>query len=222
MSEQVWAVIVARAGDGTKSRLADALSPSQRRSLVRAMLADVVDACARAPGVLAGTLAVVDEAARSAVGWPGVLTVPDPGGGDMNAAVAAGVSVAAARGATSVLVLPGDVPSISTADLASLVAAAGGAARAVVVGVSRDGEGTNALLLRPPRVISPAFGPPSVARHLAAGIRAGALTRSLTALRLANDVDVPADLVGLSEAGVGPNTAVALACLAGRSVATRA
>ena len=204
-------MIVARAGNGAKSRLAEVLSPWQRRSLALAMLADVVDVCVHSRRVLAGTLAVVDDVALHAIDWPGVLTVADPGRGGMNAAVAAGVAAAERRGATSVVVLPGDVPCISTGDLAALVAAAGDAPRAVVVGVSRDGDGTNALLLRPPRVIAPAFGPPSVDRHLAAGARAGAVTRTLAGLALARDVDTPADLLGLTDADVGPNTAVARA-----------
>ena len=50
------------------------------------------------------------------------------------------------------------------------------APRAVVIGSSHDGRGTNALLLRPPDVIAPAFGPPSVGRHVQLGLAAGAHT----------------------------------------------
>ena len=216
MTDRVWAVIVARVGNGAKSRLAGALSPSQRQTLALAMLGDVVDVCMQAREVLAGTLAVVDKAARYVVLRAGALILDDPGDGDMNAAVAAAVRSASRRGATSVLVLPGDVPSITSRDLATLVAAAGHAERAVIVAASRDGDGTNALLLRPPDVIAPAFGPPSVDRHLRAGLAAGAFTRVQTNLGLARDVDTPADLaalVDLAEPRVGPKTAAALAAL---------
>ena len=211
--DRVWAVIVARAGIGAKTRLAGALSASQRRALAVAMLGDVLDVCTRARAVLAGTLAVVDAEARSVALRCGALVLEDPGTGDMNAAVAAGVAGARQRGARTVVVLPGDVPLISASDIQALVSAAGAASRAVIVAASRAGDGTNALLLRPPDVIAPAFGPPSVGRHLQAGLAAGALTRVHTDLGVAHDIDTPADLVGLAEAPVGPETAAALAVL---------
>jgi 2-phospho-L-lactate guanylyltransferase len=79
-----------------------------------------------------------------------------------------------------------------------------------VVAASRDEEGTNALLLRPPDVIAPAFGPPSVARHIQAGLAAGAVTLVRSALGLSLDVDTPADLAALQVAGVRGRTGAVL------------
>jgi 2-phospho-L-lactate/phosphoenolpyruvate guanylyltransferase len=213
--ESVWAVIVARVGNGAKSRLAGALSTSQRRELALAMLADVVDVCVQTRGLVAGTVAVVDAPdARLAVERGGALAVTDPGPGDMNAAVSAGLRAARARGATTALVVPGDVPLIAASDFAALLEAAGSAPRAVIVAASHDGEGTNALLLRPPEVIVPGFGPPSLQRHIQAGLAAGAVTRVCFDLRLALDVDTPADLATLRSSHPGHYTAAALAELA--------
>jgi 2-phospho-L-lactate guanylyltransferase len=219
MMDRVWAVVVARVGDGAKSRLGGVLSPSQRTLVAQAMLADVLGVCLDAPDFLVGTVAVIDEAARRVAARHATVVVDDPGGGDMNAAVRAGVAVASARGATTVLVLPGDIPSVSTADLGEILAAAGSAPRAVVVASSRDGQGTNALLLRPPEVIAPAFGPPSVDRHLRAGRAAGALTGLVRGLGLSRDVDTSADLASLLDAPVGEHTAGAVTCLPPRALA---
>jgi 2-phospho-L-lactate guanylyltransferase len=128
----------------------------------------------------------------------------------MNAAVATGIHVARRRGAETVVVLPGDVPLISAADVRELLEAAGGAPRAVVVGSSRDGLGTNALLLRPPDVIEPSFGPPSVERHRQAGVAAGALSVVRAGLGLALDVDTPEDLAALRARAPGGATGLAL------------
>ena len=76
----------------------------------------------------------------------------------MNVAVALGLDAVKRLGAQTAIVLPGDIPLITTDDLEALIAAAENAERAVVVGASRDGLGTNALLLRPIDVIAPAFG----------------------------------------------------------------
>ena len=213
----MWAVVVARAGPGAKTRLAGVLGQPERTLLARAMLADVLDVCMHTPG-LDGTVLVADEAARD-LGRHATRVVRDPGLGDMNAAVRSGVAAAGELGATTVVVLPGDVPSISPADLAHIVCAAGPALRAVVVGASRDRQGTNALLLRPPGVIGPAFGPPSVDRHLGMAHAAGALACLVTDLGLSQDVDTPGDLASLSDARVGVNTAAALTRLQGRAVA---
>jgi 2-phospho-L-lactate guanylyltransferase len=205
-------VIVARVGNQAKSRLATVLDVPARRRLALAMLSDVLDICASAVPPLAGTIAVVDVAeARWIVERAGAVGVDDPGLGDMNAAAAAGVRAAAELGAASVVVLPGDVPLILSRDLEALIDAAGAAVRAVIVGASRDGQGTNALLLRPPDVIEPAFGPPSVGRHVRAGLASGAQTRVVSKLGLALDVDTPADLAALVDLPVGSHTASALA-----------
>jgi 2-phospho-L-lactate/phosphoenolpyruvate guanylyltransferase len=211
VNDRLWAVIVARAGNGAKSRLGHVLSPSERTLVARAMLADVLDVCIDASEVLAGTLVVVDDAARDLAA--GAVLVLDDAGSDMNAAVRAGVAAALKRGATAVLVLPGDIPLISTADLREIAAVAGESPRAVVVASSRDGQGTNALLLRPPNVIAPAFGPPSVQRHLDAGRAAGARALLIAGLGLARDVDTPPDLANLLDAPVGEHTSAALARL---------
>ena len=214
MIDRVWAVVVARVGDGAKSRLSPVLEPEERTWLARAMLADVLGVCLDSRDVLDGTLAVVDQKARDVAARFATTLLDDPSRGDMNAAVRAGVGTAQARGATSVLVLPGDIPSISVADVRHIVGVAGMAPRAVVVAASRDGQGTNALLLRPPHVIAPSFGPPSVRRHLEAGYAAGARTRLIENLGLARDVDTPPDLASLLDARVGAHTAAALARLA--------
>jgi 2-phospho-L-lactate guanylyltransferase len=212
--DAVWAVIVARVGNGAKSRLAAALDAEQRRRLALAMLSDVLAACGRARHVLSGVVAVVDDPhARQLADSAGALVVDDPGSGDMNAAAAAGLRAARQWGARTAIVLPGDVPLISSHDLEALIDAAGPSERVVIVGASRDGQGTNALLLRPPHVIVPSFGPPSVNRHSRMGDEADAHVRTLEQLGLALDVDTPADLAALADAPVGPHTAEVLADL---------
>jgi 2-phospho-L-lactate guanylyltransferase len=207
----VWAVIVARIANGAKSRLATALDVEQRRALALAMLADVVETCAAARHVLSGVLAVVDEpSAQREVERAGVIAVKDADPGDMNAAVRLGLQTAQRLGASTAIVLPGDIPLLATDDLVTLIAASRHAPRAVVIGASRDGQGTNALLLRPVDVIAPAFGPPSVDRHLQAGLAVGAFTHVETGLGLALDVDTPADLAVLCDLPVGLHTATLL------------
>jgi 2-phospho-L-lactate/phosphoenolpyruvate guanylyltransferase len=213
MAERVWAVVVARVGVSAKSRLASVLTADERQLLALAMLGDVLEQCSSAG--LAGTLAVVDAAAAGDLAARnGAIALADPGQGDMNAAVARGIDAAMARGATTAIVLPGDVPRLRSADFEALMRAAGEAPRAVVIGAAHDGQGTNALLLRAPDVIPPGFGPPSVERHRRAGLAAGALTVVVGDLGVAHDVDTPADLAALGSAQLRRHTAAVLATLA--------
>lgn len=203
MTERVWAVVAARTGPSAKSRLGDALGPAERSALAVAMLSDVLRALSGAR--LAGTVAVLDSPRAP---LSGALVVPDPGRG-LVAAVDAGVRAALDAGADAVVVLPGDLPLLGSDDVSALVAAAR-APRAVVVAPDRHGIGTNALVLRPPSVIAPAFGAQSARRHLAAAAAAGAEAYVVERVGIALDIDTPADLRQLLARRPAGATAMAL------------
>ena len=195
-TSDVWAVVVARTGPTAKSRLAPVLGPWQRQDLARAMLRQVLEAC-QGSG-LGGSLVVTEtDAGRLLAHTCGAQAIADPGLG-LNAAVSAGID--ALQGVEAVLVLPGDVPLIEPADIQAIVRAASHAARVAVVVPDAAGRGTNALLLRPPRLLAPAFGEDSCERHLGEARRAGEAVR-LELPRLALDVDEPAALASIPIAG---------------------
>jgi 2-phospho-L-lactate guanylyltransferase len=85
-----------------------------------------------------------------------------------------------------------DTGQHSTADVASLVQVAQLAS--VTIAPDRHGQGTNALLLRPPGAIQFAFGPQSYTRHLALASEIGAATTVHNDTRFAIDLDTPEDL----------------------------
>ena len=61
----------------------------------------------------------------------------------------------------------------------------------------RHGTGTNGLLLAPPDVIEPSFGPDSCTRHRALALAAGVACRLERPPSLLLDIDTSADLVAL-------------------------
>jgi 2-phospho-L-lactate guanylyltransferase len=203
-----WAVVVARTGLSAKTRLAPVLPrAADRARLARAMLADVLAACSAAG--LTGILVVTDTGAGWATAWNwGARPLLDPLAG-LNAAVSAGLAAARRRGAGTVLVLPGDVPLVRPSDLQTVLAAAGDLEQALVVVPDHSGEGTNALVVRPPEAVTPAFGPGSAQAHLAQ--LAGAVRYECSSLAL--DIDTPDELMRLVEraAEAGPATRRVLA-----------
>ena len=159
---------------GALRRLTPALDAPVRRELQVAMLTDVLAAIAGARA-LAGVLVVTSdpEARGLAEAIAGARVVPDhdpPRG--MNAAVVRGLEAVAARGADGALVVTADLPLARPEDLDAVVAAAPPGPSATLA-PSRDGTGTNAMLLRPPRRSPPASGPDSLARHLHQAARRG-------------------------------------------------
>jgi 2-phospho-L-lactate guanylyltransferase len=131
----------------------------------------------------------------------------------LNGAIAAARSLAVARGATAVLVLPADLPAVDASAVDAVIRAAAGAidaaggteeSRGVVALVAdRHGAGTNALLVSPPGLIDPMFGVASLELHRAAAAGARARFVELGG-PLALDVDTADDLVAAESAMGAP------------------
>lgn len=152
------------------------------------MLADVL----RATDKWGHRLIVTSDRDAEAVGLAfGCRLVADPGLG-LNPAITAGTHAAIAGGATTLLVLPSDVPMVTPDDVTALFACP----EQVVVARSGDG-GTNALLRRPPAAIEPSFGPASAELHASRAAAAGLECRTLELGSLLLDIDRFQDLVTL-------------------------
>ncbi len=89
----------------------------------------------------------------------------------------------------------GDTPLIEASDVDAMAAAAP-EPPAVVLAPSECG-GTNCMLLYPPDVIEPSYGPGSFRRHLELAKRAGARVAVYSSERTRLDVDEPEDLARL-------------------------
>ncbi len=180
--------------DGAKARLAGLLAPEERRELVLAMLADVTMAALDAglhPRVLSPDAEVLRMAEKL-----GAIGLREAAGADsLNAALAAAIASDAGACDSVLIVLP-DVPLIRARDFVAMMDASQGAGQdqAVVLWPDRARRGTNALLIRPPKGLAPAFGEESLARHLSAARAAGVATKVRHASRIALDIDTEDDV----------------------------
>ncbi len=182
-----------------KVRLGDELSGGTRRALAEAMVTDVLMALRRTKAV-SEVLLVTSEPAAEAIGRGyGATVLVDDREDGQSAATLIGIAQAIEDGAPRVLLVPGDTPALDPAELDALLdrPATG---RSVVIVADRHGSGTNALLLTPPDVIEPAFGPDSRAAHEKAAADAGVPCTVEEVSTLALDVDTSDDLAALRTA----------------------
>jgi len=178
-----------------KSRLRGMLSDAERAELARRIFDHVLKTTLQVVDsnkilVICRDPSVLDGAAKR-----GARTVREPGENGLNAALAAGRAEAVRRGADAVLVLPGDLPSLSADDIDALIAV-GSASGVVIAPDSRD-RGTNALMLSPPDLLPFAFGEESFAAHLMAARTRGIEAAVVRRPGLAFDVDTADDYARL-------------------------
>ena len=206
------AVVPVRGLPAGKRRLAALLDVDERNGLVRAMLDDVVASLVAAESVDQVVIASRDAAAREEAARlrVGFLDQTELKLG-YNRAVAFAQDALAASDA--ILIVPADVPLI-TPDAVDLLIASAPQGPAVAVAPAHNG-GTNGLLLRPPDVIAPQFGPSSARAHAQSAAAAGEAGVPFREVRIdvwAFDLDTPADLRWLQETlpqlpeEIAPNT----------------
>lgn len=192
-----------------KSRLAGALTHSARAALSRQLFQHVM-AQATAATVLSGILVVGrDPNVLQGIHNTKIEFIAEEETG-LNHALRQGRWEAIQRGANAVLILPADLPHLTTAEITALYEK--GQETVGMVIAPSDDNGTNALLLRPPAAINFAFGHNSFAHHCLAAQLAGVPYTIYDSPRLSFDVDLPTDLHRLvpSEQPVPSYTSAAL------------
>ncbi len=205
----VDALVPVKAATAGKGRLAEVLTPAERGTLMRAMLHDVVGALRASRLLRTAAVTSPDAEMLTFAAHLGAQPLAEPPGvGGLNDALHAAVAVLAAEGATSVLIVQGDVPLIEPADVAALLRPPL-LAPLVRAAPSEDG-GTSALLLTLPAAIPLAFGLDSFAQHRTAAHAAGVAFEPCPRAALAWDVDRPEDLLRLLQRPTGGETVRAL------------
>lgn len=189
----MWAVLPIKDLASANQRLADVLSPLERRGFFRAMVEDVL-ATLSAVAALDGIVVVSrdPEAASLAQSYRARLMEEDENRGQ-TAAIAAAAATLAAEGVDSLITVPGDVPLATPTEI-DRVLALHGAAPSMTIVPARDERGSNCVACSPPDAIPFRFGHDSFFLHLEAARRRGISPRVLDLPGLGLDIDTPADL----------------------------
>ena len=214
MTDPAWAIVPVKSLADAKQRLARVLPLRARRRLMLTMLQDVL-AVLRQVEPLQSVLVVTPDTHAAEVAEDfGARVLHETESRGHSAAAISGFAEARANGAARALTLPADAPLVTAEELRMLLRTGlrpSGLSRRtmpeatvqVTLVSSRDGDGTNAVLVSPPGAFDPSFGPGSFARHQSLARERGAACRTLQLPGLAMDVDEPGDLLRLMQAKRG-------------------
>ncbi|MEM1689287.1 MAG: 2-phospho-L-lactate guanylyltransferase [Candidatus Hadarchaeales archaeon] len=204
MSARPWLIIPIKDLSLAKSSLQNCLNPEERKKLIMAMLTDVLTSAKRVQSLDRICVLSPNEEILKFASNLGIRTIREPGL-SLNPALEFAISRAKAEGADSVLIIPGDVPLITPRDIREIISLAE-EEKVVVISPSKD-RGTNALLLKPPDVISLKFGGESFPVHLKEAFKTGAKVKIYHSESIAFDIDKPEDLLKVKI--VAPHTRTA-------------
>ncbi len=191
----MWVVLPVKPFAYAKQRLSAVLNPTERDGLARTMLNDLLSTLRQCPSV-SGIVMISQEAAVREIGRRIGATVIDEEMRGLSRAVSQAAQHLAAQGEHRMLMLPGDVPLATAAEIESIIQAHVVPKQMTIVS-DREGYGTNALAISPLDLMQFQFGHASFQAHCATAAALGADVRELVLPGLAFDIDTPSDLQDL-------------------------
>src|SRR5882757_10508647 len=153
-----WALVPIKRLERCKTRLASVLKPRQREAVVTSLLLHVVTVLRATPGI--DHVAIVSNERDDIPDETALF--PDEGV-DLNSSLQKALERAVGLGASTLLVVPADLPLLEVEDVTRLLNAARNGA--VAIAPDRHERGTNALCMRASSRLRMQFGANSFARH---------------------------------------------------------
>jgi 2-phospho-L-lactate/phosphoenolpyruvate guanylyltransferase len=171
-------------------RLDGLLSQEERNRVAEALFLDLILKLPRSRCIDDVMVVTADASIARQARWFGAKVLLQEKDDGHSEAAAAGARAALADGAKRVAMLPVDCPMLDTDELDARI---GRSPRTVLIVPDRHGTGTNALVLVPPDIFLPAFGPDSCARHVSRA-RAAGISFALEEIEsIGIDLDTPED-----------------------------
>lgn len=187
----VYAVVPVKSLGASKNRLSSVLSPQERREFALAMLEDVLSALQASTVddivVVSNDLTVYDAVGKFGAKY---LTQKTKG---LNLAIEEATEWCVQKGAEAVLVLPADIPLLSSVEVDRIVKLGNCEKQTVVLSSSYNG-GTNALFQSPPDAIRVCFGARSFVKHIKEAQSQGVNLKFYYSANMAADIDFAEDL----------------------------
>ncbi len=192
----LWAIVPVKPLRIGKSRLAGMFTSEERTDLNRHLLQNTLAVLKKIAEIENVLVVSKDQSALSLAREMGARTVQENSEQDLNTALTRATVIARTYATRGVLVIPVDLPLITTEDVYAMLERVG-EPPVVVVAPDRRRQGTNALLVCPAGLIEYEYGPNSFQRHCDLARKAGARLEICELPSLALDLDVPDDVAVL-------------------------
>lgn len=189
----IWAIIPVKPLNRSKSRLSPIVSPEGRESLSRQMLERTL---VTLKGVrdISGILLISRDTSALTLGRKyGAQTLTESGAPELNASLNRATQVVSTYNASGILLVASDVPLMSRIDIERMISLSK-ESPSLVIASDRHQKGTNAMLVRPPGLITYRFGEDSFQKHVAEAREMGAVVSIYRSKTIELDVDTPSDL----------------------------
>lgn len=189
----LWAIVPVKPLKRGKSRLAGILTEEERTQLNQNLLEKTLKTLSQIKELDHVLVVSRDPHALTIARNFGAKTVQEDGQPHLNTALARASVVAQVHSTQGILVLPADLPLLTTEDVLALIDRAV-KPPVVVIAPDRHNKGTNALLMFPAGLIEYDFGEGSFQRHCERARQVGAKLEIVELPSLALDLDLPEDL----------------------------
>jgi 2-phospho-L-lactate guanylyltransferase len=187
----IFAILPVKSPHNAKQRLTGFLPVEQREALARVLYKQTLAALCQAEGIDRVVVATSDVEVADHARCSGALVFEEDEQVSHSVSADAACLRAMQIGASTVLLVPIDVPTATPADFTQLAASAH---PGLIVVPSSDGTGTNALVRTPPDCIQSRFGPGSFRAHLDQALSKGLPADVLRLPGLMFDIDTPEDV----------------------------
>lgn len=189
-----WAIVPVKPLVRSKSRLNEVLTNRQRESLSSHFLRRTVTLLNDMPEISRVLVVSRDPSALTIARAAGAKTLQETGLPELNDSLKRATQVVLAWQAKQIIVLPIDLPFMTTSDVSQILQIGRQYPSVVVIAPDENGTGTNAMLLKPPGLIPYHYGENSFHNHISAGEQRNTALEIVHNQNLSLDVDTPADL----------------------------
>ena len=186
----IHAIVPVNVPNGSKRRLSNRLTVNQRASLTITMLINVLSALKRSSSVGSVTVVCADKKIQSLVEGCGATFLWEGRRRGLNPAL--NLAMKEVTSDSAVLIIHADLPLLTSDDVDDLVRRTRNYSLSLVP--SKDGTGTNAILMQSPSMIRLAFGKDSFRKHDMLAKKRKVAYRVLRIHGVAFDIDDEQDL----------------------------
>ena len=193
---KVSALIPVKGFRNAKQRLSPLLDAAERELFAEVMFRDVLKQVLKARGLVETYVVTGDNKVAEIAASLGAQLIREKAEKGETDAVDFARGELKQLGREAVLIIPGDMPLVRSADIEEVLAQVpeGASFPFALLVPSHDRMGTNALLLAPPDIIKLRFGYDSFTYHMSQVSAQGLPLRFIENERLALDIDEPKDL----------------------------